>query len=196
MLPLQLPRHQLDELHINADGMSLALPARQLFGAASSVTVARGGTMFLVLPQPAPPTHGMAQLQQKVAAATSAEQRGVALEKMYAYALLEAFRANPSLEATQLGAQRWRVGMSGSATSLSLQSHAFLQTVKATLRSHTGNFGSLQVAAGAPEPAENEAAALVPLHLSQSARGGGWLSRILLHTSIQVSLDASLSIIG
>ena len=172
---MQLPRHRLDELYIDADSRNMKLYACQLLGAASKVNVARGGTMILVLPKPATPPFAVAQLQQEIAAAADAEQLQevvaaadaeqlraalIQMAKTCAYALLETFQATPSLETAQLGAERWEVGTAGSERGVSLASHTFVHIVTDTLRSHTHRFGSLRVAAGGPEHAEHEAVLL------------------------------------
>jgi len=169
--PIQLPPRWLDALHIDADFTQFGLRAGLLFGAAASLTVARGGAMQLLLPVPAQPTPAMAQVLQQVAAAADAQQGATPLVNACADALLDAFRANPGLAAAQLRAQQWTVSLVGGPGAVTLPPQTFLPYISAALQRNGARFGFLRAAGGAPEPFQfmGQVAHLVPLQLSRSA---------------------------
>ncbi len=177
MHAMQLPPHRLDELLIDADSMHLKLTVGRLFCAAARLTVARGGTMQLVLqlaplhmpvscvdPQlllgQLPAGAGVAQLMELAEVSTV----GTAC----AYALLDAFRANPTLEAAQLAAQQWKVGLAGRTRAAVLHPEMFLHFLAAELRDDASQFGFLRAASAAPEEVGNGLPPVVPLQLSRS----------------------------
>lgn len=174
---MQLPPHRLDELLIDADSMHLKLTVGRLFRAAAQLTVARGGTMQLVL-QLAPlhmpvscvdPHLLLGQLPAGAGVAQLMELAEVStVGTACAYALLEAFRANPTLEAAQLGAQQWKVGLAGRPRAAVLHPEMFLHFLEAELRDDASPFGLLRAASAAPEEVGNGLAPVVPLQLSRS----------------------------
>ena len=116
---LQLPRHRLDELSIDADSMRLSLSAGPLFAAARSLTVARADYAPLILPQPALPDFRAMSLQALFRMASAATSSGPSLPATGAQltlpvsvacaeALLEAFRAAPTLVTACMDARKWR----------------------------------------------------------------------------------------
>lgn len=114
---MQLPRHRLDELSVDADGMRLS--AGPLFAAARSLTVARADYAPLILPQPALPDFRAMSLQALFRMASAATSSGPSLPATGAQltlpvsvacaeALLEAFRAAPTLVTACMDARKWR----------------------------------------------------------------------------------------
>ncbi|PRW33996.1 hypothetical protein C2E21_7222 [Chlorella sorokiniana] len=186
----QPPRHSLDQLTIDADGMNMSLSAGLLFGAARSLAVTRGGRVRLLLPQPALP--GGRAMSVRVlflmaaaaygadaaagpgpgpaalpgpAAPISSERLAFPMSVACAEALLDAFRAAPNLATAHLGGRKWTVGLAGYCTGVQLHPAELLDFVRVVQRSCPERFGYLRAAA-APEPFSTEPP---PLLLSRSA---------------------------
>lgn len=162
--------------------MRLSLSAGPLFAAARSLTVARADYARLILPQPALPQFRAMSLQALFrmasaatgsgpAAHTTGAQLTVPVSGACAEALLEAFRAAPTLAAACLDARKWLMGLAGYRAGVELLPDELLQLVTAVLCSCPERFGYLRAAGGPPDPcAVDPEPDRVPLLLTRSAR--------------------------
>ena len=105
---LQSPRHTLQDLTVDADGLSLAVDVAALFRSAARVQLLRARAAWLHLPQPQH-SKPWAKLQQQ--AADGAQGQAWQLARQCGCALVDAFRAASFLQAVQLCAQTWRLSL-------------------------------------------------------------------------------------
>lgn len=156
LLCLQVPRHALKELTIDADGMPLLgdvpLSASQLFGTAEVVRLLRADTVQLSLPLPGKCRPWNKLLRQ-------AQAGGIAnpnlRAQLGAFALLAAFRSAAGLKTAQLSAKRWVLqlplltppalaGGGGQPAPVVLNSDVMLWFVNQAFSGALGQFGRLR----------------------------------------------------
>lgn len=108
LLCLQVPRHALKELTIDADGMpmlgAVPLSASQLLGTAEVVRLLRADTVQLWLPLPGECRPWNKLLRQARAGGIA---NPILRAQLGAFALLAAFRSAAGLKTAQLSAKRW-----------------------------------------------------------------------------------------
>lgn len=159
----QPPGHMLQDLTVDAAGLSLAVDIAALFSSAAKVQLLQAQTVQLHLPRPQR-SKAWVKLERQAAGRTGAWQ----LARQCGFALVEAFRSAPSLQTVHLGAQMWRPVLGqGGAVQLDAQLMSKVVCIPLTEDGSWNHFGHVRVNAR-HYTAEQAAVSGVSLHFRRS----------------------------